>query len=65
MAEAYRRKMGLLTGAEILTLRQARHLSIEALAATLNVAPDTLQGWEEGSVQDLTIDLRLREVLAG
>jgi DNA-binding transcriptional regulator YiaG len=63
MAEVYRGEMGLLTGAEILTLREARHLSTEALAERLNVAPDTLQGWEEGTVQAPEMDLRLREVL--
>lgn len=61
IAEAYRAKTGLLTGTEIRTLREERHLSIEALAEQLEVGSDVLQGWEEGTVQALEMDLRLRK----
>jgi len=61
IAEAYRKKIGLFTGAEIRTLREKRHLSIEGLAKQLEVAPEVLQGWEEGTVQSPEMDVRLRK----
>lgn len=61
IAEAYRKKIGLLTGAEICTLREEQRLSLEALAEQLEVAPEVLQGWEEGTVQAREMDLRLRK----
>ncbi|BCS96425.1 hypothetical protein DSLASN_20570 [Desulfoluna limicola] len=61
IAEAYRAKIGMLTGAEIRTFREERHLSLDALAEQLGVPAEVLQGWEEGTVQAPEMDLRLRK----
>lgn len=64
MAEAYRRKTGLLTGAEIRAHRHTRQLSREALAQRIEVTPETIEGWEEGLVQPPEMDQRLREAFS-
>ncbi|GAB6096138.1 hypothetical protein JCM14469_23910 [Desulfatiferula olefinivorans] len=64
VSEAYRRKVGLLTGDEIRRLRLEKRLSPKQLADLLNVAEDSVRKWEEGLVQDHVTDRALRTILA-
>lgn len=64
VSEAYRRKVGLLTGDDIRRLRQEKGLSPKQLADLMNVDEDSIRKWEEGLVQDHVADRALRNILA-
>ncbi len=63
IAEEYRKKTGLLTGCDIESLRKKRALTRKQLADLMNVCEDSVRKWEEGLVQDFTMDKRLRKIL--
>ncbi len=60
VAEAYRAKKGLLTGAEIKALRKSRHLTQKQLAGMMNIGIASIKRWETGSVQSDAMDHALR-----
>lgn len=63
IADAYRRKTGLLTGDEIRSLRTEKGLSSKQLADLMNVCEASVQKWESCIVQDFQMDRLLRRVL--
>lgn len=65
IADAYRRKKGLLTGEEIRGLRKARHLTQKHLAERMNVGIASIKRWETGTVQSASMDQALRVHLQG
>ena len=65
IADAYRRKMNLLTSDEIRTLRKAKNLAQEALADLLGVGVASIERWELGNIQSNSMDKLLRTFLGG
>jgi putative zinc finger/helix-turn-helix YgiT family protein len=63
IAEAYRRRRGLLTGDEIRTLRTAKCMTQEQLADTLSVGIASIKRWETGAIQTESMDRLLRSHL--
>lgn len=63
IADAYRKKTGLLTGEEINTLRKEKGLSIKQLADLLDVCTGSIEKWEGCIVQDFHKDRLLRKIL--
>ena len=60
IADAYRAKKGLLTGAEIKSMRKARGLSQQDLAKLMDVGIASLKRWETGLIQSKSMDRILR-----
>ncbi len=60
IAEAYRKKTGLLSGGEIKTLRQKKGMTQQALAAVMNVGIASIKRWETGAIQSRSMDQALR-----
>lgn len=60
IADAYRRKMNLMTGDEIRSLRQARNSTQAQLADVMNVGVASIKRWEAGAVQSKSMDRALR-----
>ena len=60
IADEYRKKMNLLSGEEIISLRKAKGLSQQALADLLNVGVASIKRWETGLIQSKAMDHALR-----
>jgi putative zinc finger/helix-turn-helix YgiT family protein len=65
IADAYRRKMGLLTSQEITSLREARGMTQQQLAEAMNVDLDSIRYWETCLIQSKSVDFSLRKHLQG
>ena len=65
ISEAYRAKIGLLTGEEIIAKRKRLNLTQEELARRLNVGIASMKRWETGSIQNKSMDQALRFALDG
>jgi putative zinc finger/helix-turn-helix YgiT family protein len=63
LAEAYRKKVGLLTGAEIRNMRKKLHLTQDALAQSLGVGIVSIKRWEGAQIQTKSMDQALRRAL--
>ncbi len=60
MADAYRKKLNLLTSEEIKLLRRDKGISQQALADLLNVGVASIKRWETGLIQSKSMDHALR-----
>ena len=60
IADAYRKKVGLLTGQEIRSLREAKELTQQQLADVMNVGIASIKRWETGMIQSKSMDHALR-----
>jgi DNA-binding transcriptional regulator YiaG len=65
IAEVYRKKVGLLTGKEIVEERTKQDLTQSELAKRMNVGIASIKRWETGSIQSKSMDKALRMALAG
>lgn len=65
IAEAYRKKIGLLTGKEIVQERAKQDLTQNDLAKRMNVGIASIKRWETGSIQTKSMDQALRMALSG
>ena len=65
IADAYRKKMDLLTGEEIKALRKARGLTQQDLADLMNLGIASIKRWETGLIQSKSMDQALRMQLQG
>lgn len=63
IAEKYRQAEGLLTGKEIRSLRQAKNLTQEELAAQMRVGVASIKRWENANIQSRSMDNLLRAFL--
>ena len=60
IADAYRKKIGLLTGQEIRSLREVKELTQQQLADAMNVGIASIKRWETGMIQTKSMDHALR-----
>ena len=60
IADAYRKKAGLLTGQEIRSLRETKELTQQQLADVMNVGIASIKRWETGMIQTKSMDHALR-----
>jgi len=65
MADAYRKKVGLMSGKEIIEGRKKQHLTQDALASRMKVGIASIKRWEGGIIQSKSMDKMLREALLG
>ncbi len=65
LADAFRKRTGLLTGDEIKTLRKKRGLTQQALADILKIGVASIKRWETGLIQSKSLDHALRLHLIG
>lgn len=65
IANAYRKKRGLLTSKEIIEARKNHHLTQEALADRMKVGIASIKRWEGGIIQSKSMDKMLRQALSG
>ena len=65
MADAYRKKVGLMSGKEIIEGRKKQHLTQEALADRMKVGIASIKRWEGGIIQSKSMDKMLRQALSG
>lgn len=63
LCDAYREKVGLLSGEQIRRLRSKLNLSQKALAESLGVGIASVKRWETGSIQNVSMDKSLRNIL--
>jgi putative zinc finger/helix-turn-helix YgiT family protein len=63
IADAYRKKVGLLTGEEIKQYREALALSQQQLAEKAQCAKMSVVRWENGVIQKTASDKALRDIL--
>jgi putative zinc finger/helix-turn-helix YgiT family protein len=63
IAEAYRKRKGLLTGAAMRKLRGAKGLTQAALAGKIGVGIASIKRWEKGNIQSESMDRLLRTCL--
>lgn len=63
IADAYRKKLGFLTGEEIKQYRKALSLSQQELAEKAQCAKMSIVRWENGAIQKPASDKALREIL--
>lgn len=63
IADAYRAKVGLLTGEEIKNLRKAWGLTQQDLADALKIGIASIKRWETGTIQSKSMDHALRTLL--
>ena len=61
IAEAYRRKVGLLTGADIRALRKKAHITQDELAERTGAGIASIKRWETGQIQTKSIDQSQRK----
>jgi len=64
IADAYRKKVGLLTGQQIRALRQRAHITQEELAARTGAGIASIKRWEGTQIQTKSMDGILRKALA-
>lgn len=65
MADAYRKKVGLMTGSEMIEGRKRRNLSQEKLANMMKVGIASIKRWETGVVQSQSMNKMLIQALSG
>jgi putative zinc finger/helix-turn-helix YgiT family protein len=65
LADAYRAKVGLLTGLEIRDLRESQGFTQVQLAERMNVGIASIKRWETGMIQSKSMDQALRAQLQG
>jgi putative zinc finger/helix-turn-helix YgiT family protein len=65
MADAYRAKVGRLTGQGIRSLRKGRNITQQQLADATGVGIASIKRWETGTVQSVSMDNILRVHLEG
>ncbi|MEA2039868.1 MAG: DUF4065 domain-containing protein [Thermodesulfobacteriota bacterium] len=65
IADAYRIKVGLLTGNKIRSLRTSRGLTQQQLAEYMNIGVASIKRWETGLIQSKAMDRALRVHLQG
>jgi len=65
LANAYRKKVGLLTGREIKSLRKNKGMTQQQLAGAMNVGVASIKRWETGIIQSRSMDEYLRLILQG
>ena len=65
MADAYRKKTGLLTGQKIKELRKARSMTQEQLSLAMKVGIASIKRWESGMIQSRSMDNHLRRIFNG
>jgi putative zinc finger/helix-turn-helix YgiT family protein len=65
LADAFRKRTGLLTGDEIKSLRKKRELTQQALADLLKIGVASIKRWETGLIQSKSMDHALRLHLTG
>ncbi len=65
IAEVYRKRMGLLTGGEIIEKRKKLRLTQDDLSKRLNVGIASIKRWETGSIQSKSMDQALRLAFEG
>ena len=65
IADAYRAKVGLLTGDKIKSLRKSRKLTQHQLAELMNIGVASIKRWETGLIQSKAMDRTLRVHLQG
>lgn len=63
IADAYRKKVGLLTGQEIIDLRKQKKLSQQELADLAGVGVASIKRWETGAIQTKPMDIILKHYL--
>jgi putative zinc finger/helix-turn-helix YgiT family protein len=63
IADAYREKIGLLTGWEIKSLREAQGKTQQQLAEAIGVGVASIKRWETGMIQTRSMDSALRRQL--
>jgi len=65
ISDAYRKTVGLLTGAEIIEGRKKLGWTQEHLAGVMNVSVISVKRWEKGQIQTKVMDDSLRRALRG
>jgi putative zinc finger/helix-turn-helix YgiT family protein len=65
LAEAFRKRSGLLTGEEIKSLRKKKGLTQQELADRLKIGVASIKRWETGLIQTKSLDQALRNHLTG
>jgi putative zinc finger/helix-turn-helix YgiT family protein len=65
LADAFRKRVGLLTGKEIKTLRKERGVTQQELADRLKIGVASIKRWETGLIQSKSMDQALRLHLTG
>jgi putative zinc finger/helix-turn-helix YgiT family protein len=58
--EAYKKKMGLMSGDEIKALRAKYHISASALSLLIGAGEKTITRYENGAIQDTIYDMVLK-----
>ena len=64
LADAYRKKTGMLTGGDIRALRKKAHITQEGLAAKTGAGIASIKRWEGVHIQTTSMDRALRKALA-
>ena len=65
MADAYRKKVGLMTGSEITEGRKRKNLSQEKLANLMKIGIASIKRWETGIIQSKSMNKMLIQALSG
>lgn len=65
IADAYRKKIGLMTSSEIIEGRKKHRLTQEKLANMMKVGIASIKRWEGGIIQSKSMDNMLRKALSG
>jgi putative zinc finger/helix-turn-helix YgiT family protein len=65
IADAYRKKIGLMTGSEIIEGRKKQHLTQATLANRMKVGIASIKRWETGIIQSKSMDKMLSQALSG
>jgi putative zinc finger/helix-turn-helix YgiT family protein len=65
IADAYRKKMGLMSGKEIIEERKKQRLTQDQLASRMRVGIASIKRWEGGTIQSKSMDKMLRQALSG
>ncbi|MBN2106502.1 MAG: DUF4065 domain-containing protein [Deltaproteobacteria bacterium] len=63
IADAYRKKVGLLTGDDIRTLRKKAHSTQDELAGRMGIGIASIKRWEGSQIQTKSMDQALRRAL--
>jgi putative zinc finger/helix-turn-helix YgiT family protein len=65
MADAYRKKVGLMTGSEIVESRKRKNLSQKKLANLMKIGIASIKRWETGIIQSKSMNKMLLQALSG
>lgn len=65
IADAYRRKAGLMSGREMVEGRKQMNLSQQKLADRMKVGIASIKRWEGGIIQSKSMDRMIRQALSG